>query len=1443
MKINLLHDCFVFDEALHCLLDTLRTFGHTVQHITAFRDDDSDITFSTGFLNIANSLDEEKVKAYKGKLIHWYTELLPVGSGEEQIGHLRSDQFKAIAKLFDYIFIHDPRQAKWMKEKLGISPAGVITCCPNPFLLRRADTQKKYDVLFYGNPSLRRDLIRTRLEELARKKTLNVMCMLDGSNGPLLKGRDKINMINAAKIVLNVHSNDTDSMEDFRVCECLGSGAFLLTEKFGWYPEDKLRDGRDFVSCSFDEIPDKILYYLEHSAERKRIADSGHRNIWKNFNWDQEWKKVEALIQPESSPSQPIAEDQFLKGRNYFFIVGPQRSGTTLTELILDSHPKIAVFGEPGTYEKLDNHNPEPRDHILGFKIPMWTHRWKYFQKEFPRAKILFMARDVKAITASMLTIPRWIETQISTEMENCLPAISDKTLAAKLRQDYEKFKTTDDRTLLAAVCAHTKLSLSQEYLRSSLDTHVVIYEDLVTKPKETVTGILGFLGLEWDPHVLDHPSVHHGVYMGGTDSQRPIDKDSINKWREILTKEETQAVEKYLGMGSQDEACPVCGSYDHAPYEKSPKYSICQGCGLHRQLILPEKTYEGPEENFGQGPGTGHLMSDEDKEANKTLAEALYSQFKPQSVLDIGCKYPYFLFQFTLPSGNAGKPEYLLGIDAIDEVIGYGQELGVPIIKTDVEGEGNLELGLVLNERPQNWDLITLVHTLEHFHDPTRTIPEILNRLSDGGVLFIRTPNPEIGGIERDLTGHHLLIHPYLFTRKSLQTLVESHGYEVFRQDDYQGYGQSDFYVRRKKGRRSTISVCMIVKNEEKNIEDCLKSVKRIADEIVIVDTGSTDNTKGIVAQYTDKIYDFEWCDDFSAARNFSISKATKDFILWIDADDLLENPPMIIKELKEDRDAYNFNIIYGNNTFCHVRLFRNYRGVKFRGMVHEVPDLGSLSLKEKTNLNIIHKTVKHSTEDRTERNYRILKKDVAAHPNSSRARFYLANTLREMGRLDEALMEYRTYFKIASWKDEIWMAHKYVAQIHMKKKNYRQAIKTLLTMIEIGDWWAESYYYLGECYFHLGNLQKCINWMSMAAATPMPDSTLFKETRVYQDLPYRYLATCYETLKDYPKALKYTKKALEEFPGDQWLKKRVEHFTKLVKVIAKKPISTEDLIIECYRQGAWGDCIMTTAALRGLKEAYPGCWIRYVTHEKSIPILEGNKYIDQLVTQSAHSDVDFKFYFCYPDKDSVLKDEGYPDKPLTRHLVQIFNECAGIPAGMQTEITLSEKELAFGEELQRQYGKYVTLHIQAGWSQYKEWYDDRWSAVVEALFKDGISTVQLGDSNDRILPNTVDMRGHTPKEAVATIKYAKAHMGVDSFTNHAAHAVGTRAVILFGSTSPTGSGYDQNINLWKSCNCSPCYREYEWSKDSKEKCPHNHSCMRNITADEVTEAIRKFL
>ncbi len=142
-------------------------------------------------------------------------------------------------------------------------------------------------------------------------------------------------------------------------------------------------------------------------------------------------------------------------------------------------------------------------------------------------------------------------------------------------------------------------------------------------------------------------------------------------------------------------------------------------------------------------------------------------------------------------------------------------------------------------------------------------------------------------------------------------------------------------------------ISVCIIARNEERHIEECLKALKPYHCEIVLVDTGSTDNTLTLAAGYTDQIYHFDWCDDFSAAKNYAVSKASNDWILSIDCDEYLESIDIKkLSALMERHPQKAGRILLRNRfrqdglvSFEHVRLCRffNRNCYHFTGKIHE--------------------------------------------------------------------------------------------------------------------------------------------------------------------------------------------------------------------------------------------------------------------------------------------------------------------------------------------------------------------------------------------------------------------------------------------------------------------------------------------------------------------------
>jgi len=141
-----------------------------------------------------------------------------------------------------------------------------------------------------------------------------------------------------------------------------------------------------------------------------------------------------------------------------------------------------------------------------------------------------------------------------------------------------------------------------------------------------------------------------------------------------------------------------------------------------------------------------------------------------------------------------------------------------------------------------------------------------------------------------------------------------------------------------------------MIVKNEEKILERCLKSIADLADEIIIADTGSTDRTKEIAARFTEHVYDFLWTDDFSEARNFVFSKASMEYIYSADADEVLspENrerfltlkrtllPDIEIVQMKY-ANQLQFGTVYNYDEEYRPKLFKRIRGFVWEGSIHE--------------------------------------------------------------------------------------------------------------------------------------------------------------------------------------------------------------------------------------------------------------------------------------------------------------------------------------------------------------------------------------------------------------------------------------------------------------------------------------------------------------------------
>ncbi len=216
---------------------------------------------------------------------------------------------------------------------------------------------------------------------------------------------------------------------------------------------------------------------------------------------------------------------------------------------------------------------------------------------------------------------------------------------------------------------------------------------------------------------------------------------------------------------------------------------------------------------------------------------------------------------------------------------------------------------------------------------------------------------------------------------------------------------------------KRKTVSLCMIARDEESSIGKAIKSVLALVDEIIVVDTGSRDNTRIIAEGYGARVIDFPWRDDFAAARNAALAEASCDWILVLDTDEQLQSVrPVEFQRLLHERLAIAYRVRMLNDhggapvsRFPVVRLFRSHLDVRYRYPVYEqiTPSLAAVAAGEGLEIADSPLVILHGGADgdvrtqKRERNLRLLRKAAARHPEEPYFEFQLAT--ESLAKLDE--------------------------------------------------------------------------------------------------------------------------------------------------------------------------------------------------------------------------------------------------------------------------------------------------------------------------------------------------------------------------------------------------------------------------------------------------------
>lgn len=334
-------------------------------------------------------------------------------------------------------------------------------------------------------------------------------------------------------------------------------------------------------------------------------------------------------------------------------------------------------------------------------------------------------------------------------------------------------------------------------------------------------------------------------------------------------------------------------------------------------------------------------------------------------------------------------------------------------------------------------------------------------------------------------------------------------------------------------------VSLAMIVRDSSKTLEKCLSSIRPAVDEIIVVDTGSVDNTMEIARKYADKVFTFKWIDDFAAARNFAFSKIKTPYGFWVDSDDYML--PEDVAKMKA-LDLTNIDTVIGQYHYAHdefgkvmcivprERIVRMSLNPTWHEEIHEYLDI--LGRQYISDFAIQHNK-QHGTSDR---NLKILERIVKRDPSKHRNVFYLGKEYYDSGKSDEALVWLEKFVNMpGSWWEDVYRAYMDIGLIYLNKGNEEKFKENILKSINLEDRRAEPYYQLAFYYQCRNQWDKAIQWYEMCLNVRRPAGLLASyQPEYYTWLPALQLCVCYNAIGDMKKAYEYNKKVLEYRPKD---------------------------------------------------------------------------------------------------------------------------------------------------------------------------------------------------------------------------------------------------------------------------------------------------------------------
>jgi len=351
-----------------------------------------------------------------------------------------------------------------------------------------------------------------------------------------------------------------------------------------------------------------------------------------------------------------------------------------------------------------------------------------------------------------------------------------------------------------------------------------------------------------------------------------------------------------------------------------------------------------------------------------------------------------------------------------------------------------------------------------------------------------------------------------------------------------------------------------MIVKNEEATIERVLTCAKAICDELIVVDTGSTDRTVEIAERLGAKVFSFAWVNDFAAARNFSLAQCTGDWVLWLDADDLITpESQQHLLTLKNQHLSDSLDVVYlpykyafspENPEVCILevlreRLVRRAIEPRWQFPIHEQieiqPEWRCLSMQD---IFIDHRPAQGSETARISRNVGILKQAATGENPHPRMLYYYGLACLEMQQTEEAVAVFSRYFQVAQTQPvwEVYDAHMVLANHHKTAKNFQQAQAHCQQAIHLDHTRAKALNQMGILLCLQNRWAEALPFFGSSVQLTRPVGNFGNEhDEDYTWLPHHYLSLCLEKTGRLHEAVQMAVNSLPNHPHPDMVKQHL--------------------------------------------------------------------------------------------------------------------------------------------------------------------------------------------------------------------------------------------------------------------------------------------------------------